>query len=259
MSCLLRTRVVGLVLAVAAGCSGRTRAHDLAARGAQVDGLFSKLAPPRFVERTAPRLPLRSGPVVPQAHEDLSLGSPNPIAAPVPPRRASPLRVLSYAPTGHEDLVGAVRVTFDQPMVPLAEIAKLDAQTVPVRIRPQPPGRFRWLGTTTLVFEPRDRMPKATHYTVSIPEGTASAAGGRLESGVSFSFDTPPPRVVDSIPSDGRTGVGTDTLIAIQFDQRVDPLAIARAVRLEGGRGVRLMSLLGEELLRAKREAPELQ
>ena len=55
------------------------------------------------------------------------------------------------------------------------------AQGVPVKLSPQPKGKWRWIGSKTILFDPEVRFPEATEYTVEIPAGTKSASGAVLE------------------------------------------------------------------------------
>jgi len=135
---------------------------------------------------------------------------------------AGPLKVLRISPRGGEELVGAVSVTFDQPMVPVASLARLKTHDVPITITPLPPGRFRWLGTQTVAFEPEGRMPFATDYTVTIPAGTRSALGGRLERAVSARFSTPRPALTRALPPRWGGQARPDTAIALELNQPVD-------------------------------------
>ena len=95
-----------------------------------------------------------------------------------------PLEVLRYQPDGPVDVAPFISITFDQPMVPLATVAQLDARDVPVIVTPALPGRWQWVGTRTLRFEHEpdlfDRLPMATEYRVEIPASTASQTGGTL-------------------------------------------------------------------------------
>jgi hypothetical protein len=49
-------------------------------------------------------------------------------------------------------------ITFSEPMVAVSAPGEA-ASTVPVRLTPEPPGRWRWIGTRTLLFEPEGRFP----------------------------------------------------------------------------------------------------
>jgi hypothetical protein len=77
-------------------------------------------------------------------------------AAPMPTRVELPLRVVRIVPTGATELAPHLTITFSEAMVPLTTVAGTDARTVPVRLSPQPPGRWSWIDTRTLRFQPAD-------------------------------------------------------------------------------------------------------
>src|SRR5436190_1760739 len=148
---------------------------------------------------------------------------PVPTAAerPTPPP-SGPLHVTRHAPDGDLAIVPHVMVTFDQPMIAVSTQAQASS-TVPVRLEPQPPGRWRWLGTQTLQFdpdgrsgEPEGRLPASTAYTVTVPAGTKSATGGTLAEAVSFSFRTPTVNVTQLSPQSGPQDL--HPIVAITFD-----------------------------------------
>jgi hypothetical protein len=80
---------------------------------------------------------------------------------------------------------------FNQPMVPLASIDDLKLERSPLSISPQPPGKFRWLGTQMIAFEPEGRMPFSTTYTAAIAAGETSTMGAKLGKRVQWQFSTP--------------------------------------------------------------------
>src|SRR5688572_28644722 len=91
----------------------------------------------------------------PTVHETIE----EPLKAPegtkgVPPIPVTPgpLEVERNGPTGAQTLVDAVRLTFNQPMVPLAAVTALEAAPIPLTIEPAVPGEVDWLGTRTLAF-----------------------------------------------------------------------------------------------------------
>ncbi|MFL6283941.1 MAG: alpha-2-macroglobulin family protein [Pyrinomonadaceae bacterium] len=146
------------------------------------------------------------------------------------------LRVVRYSPQGDVPLAPQLSVTFSQPMVAIT--SQEDAALVaPVRMSPQPPGRWRWLGTKTLVFDPEaERLPMATEFTVSIPAGTRAASnegGGATMSPVTWKFSTPPPKLLSKYPSD--IPARRDAIIFLAFDQKVNPEAVLRTVRVNAG------------------------
>ena len=89
-----------------------------------------------------------------------------------------PLEVLRMSPEGEVDLAPELTVTFNQPMIALSSHAEA-AGAVPVKLSPTPKGRYRWIGTRSVVFTPEGRFPMATEYTVEVPAGTRSATEAR--------------------------------------------------------------------------------
>jgi uncharacterized protein YfaS (alpha-2-macroglobulin family) len=146
---------------------------------------------------------------------------------------SGPLEVLRFAPEGEVALAPHLTVTFSQAMVAVTSVTDLAAAQVPVKLTPQPAGKWRWLGTKTLIFEPEGRFPMATNYTVEIPAGTKSASGGALGAAKRWTFATPPVQIKSSYPNDGphvRTPV-----FFVEFDQRIEPTAMLKAIRLTAG------------------------
>ena len=45
--------------------------------------------------------------------------------------------------------------------------------SVPVRLTPETPGEWRWVGTQTLVFQPKTRLPMATEFRAEISQAQA--------------------------------------------------------------------------------------
>ncbi len=168
------------------------------------------------------------------------------VAAPFPPPPggpgvlrppSGPLEVRRHAPDGDVPLAPHLSVTFSQPMVALTSHDALQAQAVPVRVSPEPRGRWRWVGTETLLFEPEGRFPMATDYRAEVPVGTRSATGGTLGQAVSWTFRTPAPTLVAKHPVNGPAR--RDTLMFAAFDQNVDPGAVLATVRIVAAGGSR--------------------
>ncbi len=161
---------------------------------------------------------------------------------PVTADAGKPLEVLRFAPEGDVPLAPMATITFSQPMV--AVTSQDDAaRVVPVTMTPTPPGRWRWLGTRTLIFDPEIRFPQATTYTVEIPRGTASATGNVLAASKTFTFTTPTPRVVTSWPQHGPQRL--DTPMFVLFDQQIDPAAVLATIKVEAAGkkpGLRLLT-----------------
>ncbi len=146
---------------------------------------------------------------------DMAFGEPGTI----PTESERPVEVLRYAPEGEIDAARHLSITFNQPMVPLTS-QDAAAEVRPVTITPEPAGQWRWIGTSTLLFEPEVQFPKATVYKVEAP-------------GATWSFRLPAPEVVAFHPQNGPHDVHPELVIV--FDQRVEPHAILEHLTLRSG------------------------
>lgn len=143
------------------------------------------------------------------------------------------LQVLRYAPEGEVPLVPRLSVTFSQPMVAVTSHDDTVKGGVPVTLTPTPKGKWRWVGTRTLLFDPDPRFPQATEYKVEIPAGTKSANGGVLAEAKTWTFTTPAPRVKQSYPTSGPQR--RDPALFVAFDQQIEPAAVLATIKLKAG------------------------
>ena len=162
-----------------------------------------------------------------------------PVKFPADQQRGTPnidnsqaLQVVRYTPEGAVNLAPDLTVTFSQAMVAVTSQEEA-AQTVPVEFSPQlPEGKWRWLGTKTLMFDTKSRFPMATKFTARIPAGTRSATGQTLQKDVVWTFTTPPPKVETMIPSNQTTR--RDALIYVGFDQAINAEAVLKTITVKG-------------------------
>ncbi|MGH9819722.1 MAG: Ig-like domain-containing protein, partial [Pyrinomonadaceae bacterium] len=154
-----------------------------------------------------------------------------------------PLQVLRYSPEGEVPLAPDLSVTFSQPMVAVTSQEQA-SEYAPVELTPQVDGRWRWLGTKTLMLDTTKRFPMATKFTARVPAGTKSATGQTLQKDVVWTFTTPPPKVETMIPNGGTTR--RDALMYVQFDQAINPDAILKTINVSGG-GKRLATRLATQ------------
>ena len=102
-----------------------------------------------------------------------------------------------------------VVVMFDRPMVAIGDLGA-PGRTVPVEVAPETEVRGHWVGTSIGVLAPARPFRLATRYTVRVPAGTRSAAGGRLAAEVAATFETPRPAVARAwLDPDEVLGSGT--------------------------------------------------
>lgn len=182
-------------------------------------------------------LALRQGPQPPpRTGASVQIDFPG-TATSAPEAAPGPLSVLRHAPDGEVPLAPHLSVTFSEPMIALTtqdEAAKI----VPVKLVPEVPGQWRWLGTKTLIFEPTTRFPMATSFTVDIPAGTLSAKGSPLKDAVHWTFGTPAPSLVASGPGSPQylaTSQPTQPTLWMAFDQKMSPEAVLPSLSLVAG------------------------
>jgi alpha-2-macroglobulin len=166
----------------------------------------------------------------------LTVMQPFPAAKEVAPpdsTTAATLEIIRYSPEGDVPIAPNLSVTFSQPMIAISSQEEA-AKYVPVKLAPEPPGKWRWIGTKTLLFEPDGRFPMATQYSVSVPAGTRSATGQTLSNDKTWTFATPAPTVKTTYP-ESKEGRPSDTLMFVELDQRIDPAAVLKTIKVTAG------------------------
>lgn len=145
-----------------------------------------------------------------------------------------PLEVLRVTPVGEVEVARALTVHFSEPMVALSGFSEMVATQSLVILDPQPAGRWRWAGTHTLMFEPEaERFPMATLFRVTIPAGIQSSSGNTLAKSKEWTFQTLPPRLQASFPTQGTYPL--QPLLFLEFDQQIDPAQVLPFLSLEVG------------------------
>ncbi len=152
---------------------------------------------------------------------------------------AEEVKILSAAPRGSTDNIketSTIIVSFNQPMVSLQKLPEGEG-TGPLLIRPKVSGKYRWMGTRTLVFLPqKGQLPYATNFTVTVPKGISSISGQILKKDFSWSLETPRPKLVHHWPRDKSQWINLNEVIILQFNQKM-PLEKARDFLELTGRG----------------------
>ena len=203
---------------------------------AETDAILRRLPPmpsdesqdkKSFAVRSKTNPPPRTGNVIPikfPANEQT-------IAPKITPNNTA-LEVVRYAPDGKIPLVSDLSVTFSQAMIAVTSQTEA-AENVPVVLSPQVKGKWRWLGTTTLIFDAETRFPMATKYTATIPSGTKSAVGGSLAKEISWTFSTPPPKVESFYPGkDDYQKASPNQIMQASFNQKINREAVIKKISL---------------------------
>jgi uncharacterized protein YfaS (alpha-2-macroglobulin family) len=142
------------------------------------------------------------------------------------------LEVVRFSPEGEVKLAPDLTLTFSQPMVAVTSQEEA-AKYVPVELSPAVEGKWRWLGTKTLMFDTTKRFPMATKFTARVPAGTKSATGQTLQKDFVWTFTTPPPKVETMIPQSQITR--RDALMYVSFDQQINPEQVLKTISVYGG------------------------
>eukprot|EP01114_Cavostelium_apophysatum_P009464 TRINITY_DN2261_c0_g1_i2.p1 TRINITY_DN2261_c0_g1~~TRINITY_DN2261_c0_g1_i2.p1 ORF type:complete len:2056 (+),score=444.22 TRINITY_DN2261_c0_g1_i2:68-6169(+) len=152
-------------------------------------------------------------------------------------------KVVKFMPEGNlEEAPPHLSVSFSHAVVPLATLEQLNDIDVPIKILPGCEGRWKYMGTKNLTFEPKYRFPSSTNFTVMIPEGTKSVHGNSLKKTFHFSFTTPTVKLTASHPS-GTTK--RQPLMFMSFNQKINQRDFIRFIQVwvdKSSFGVRLAS-----------------
>lgn len=167
--------------------------------------------------------------------------------SPPPGQTSDVLSVVRFSPEGEVPLAPDLNITFSHPMVAVTSQEEA-AKYAPVELSPQVEGRWRWLGTRTLMFDTDKRFPMATSFTVRVPAGTKSAVGQALPKDLTWTFTTPPPKMTRMYPSGGQTTT-RDQLMFAAFDQAIDPEAVVKTISVTAaGRKIPIRLATQEEI-----------
>ena len=202
---------------------------ELAELFARLPDLGEKEADQVEFLRRAESLPL------PVTGDTVTAKWPPDISATAPGRSPEgPLQVQAFRPEGEVELPFQLAIAFDRPMVALGTVA--DRPVPEISISPEVPGRWRWIGTQTLSFQPTTGYPRATEFNVEVAAGARAVDGTTLTAPHRFSFATAPPKVVAIYPRHGNRA--TDQPILVVFDQPMHRDTGSKVVGEQEGRRI---------------------
>ena len=115
--------------------------------------ILKRLAPVKALAPDEQEFTLREGSLPPPRTGQMISVSFPPADVVTPPETAAsgPLEVVRYSPEGAIALAPNLSINFSQPMLALSSQEEA-AENVPVKLSPQPPGNWRWVGTRTLLL-----------------------------------------------------------------------------------------------------------
>ncbi|MEW5853843.1 MAG: Ig-like domain-containing protein [Myxococcota bacterium] len=147
------------------------------------------------------------------------------------------LTVVAMGPTGEVTGPLQVFVTFDKPVAKLGALKDEDARAF-LRVEPSVPGKHRFLGTQTVVFEPTGKVPRSTAFTATSPAGARAVDGTSLKEDHKVQFTTQRLVLVHSRPPEGFSQAESTPTFVLTFNQPISPAdvtAAARFVSVDGG------------------------
>jgi len=194
-----------------------------------------------------PSRPLRTGTyyrlsIGSQAHD--AQGQPMPRPFSLAFTTGDPLRVQDVTPgngTAGVPLNGLIAITFSHPMVALAGLTQPNRDPVgwSVSIRPRTAGYGGWLGTSTWVFHPQQRLAQSSRYVIALRGTVRDAWGEPLGHDLRWSFRTVTPEVVAETPANQGHFVDPRAPITVSFNQSMDRHSTSRGFSLTtAGRAV---------------------
>lgn len=220
----------------------------------QYDRLMARVSPLKANTEASFKLPTESLQPLPQRPGNVKPVDFPPQASFPAPKAPSkpllPLRVLRFTPQDKVSEVTTVSITFSQPMVPVTSADKA-CEKVPAKLSPAADGQWRWLGTQTLVFEPKGKkFPRSTEFTVTIPADVVSDAGAKVEREISYKFQTPTIEVSSFVPQVQDSEL--NPTIYATFSQKIDTTRVFKQMLLTSGKTAYQLRLLSKSEVPAK-------
>lgn len=149
---------------------------------------------------------------------------------------SSAFAVVFAGPKGETVDPSEVTIVWNRPMRALELASDAEETAPPASIATKggvvPAGTWRWLGTSALVFTPKEALPRATDFVVTVPGATQALDGATLGKDYTFTFTTARPRVVHVSPGEGAAHVDPKRSFELRFNQPVDPKEVARATTI---------------------------
>jgi hypothetical protein len=201
----------------------------------EAENILSRLEPIKIEESDKTDFALRENSLPPPTTGKVinSNFPPDKTLKPIETSKSSNLEVVRFSPQGEVPIANNLSITFSQPMVALTSQSEA-SQSVPVKLTPQAQGQWRWLGTKTLVFEPKNRFAMSTEYSVEIDAGIKSSTGQTLQTPIKWKFKTATLTLKNYFPLGG--SVGTDPVILLEFDQKINKADLLQYIKVQSNK-----------------------
>ncbi|CAF3636125.1 unnamed protein product [Rotaria socialis] len=139
-------------------------------------------------------------------------------------KEASSLVIERHSPNENEvdHVLSTITLTFNQSMISVSSLdEQMKAEDLGISLTPNVEGRWKWIGTQTVQFEAKHRLPYSTKYTLKVnKEHCVSVIGGKLENEFFFEFSTTTPTVLEFLPNEEVLTLKPTCFLL--FDQKID-------------------------------------
>lgn len=143
-----------------------------------------------------------------------------------------PFSVVHYGPEGDAATDAVINIVFSRAIRPLDGTS--EAGSVPVILQPAVAGKWQWIGTNAVQFQPEGgRLPHGRKFQVEVSENARSLDGQILGKPLKFAFTSATPRLESASPYDGQRSVELRPRIVLDFNQPVDHAELERLVVID--------------------------
>jgi len=144
-------------------------------------------------------------------------------------RNTGAFKVIAARPRGEVRAEVRPTITFTKPVVALGAV-EAEAQRAQVaRIEPSLEGEWKWLGSASVEFVPKDPVPFSTAFKVTVPKGLKALDGSVLEEDFVYEFQTPTLALQSVSPAAGNRWIKPNETFRLLFNQPVKEEALAAA------------------------------
>jgi alpha-2-macroglobulin len=149
------------------------------------------------------------------------------------PGASGGLTIVAARPRGVAGNDVRPTLTFSRPVMALGTVEAQSAAPAPAQLSPSVPGEWRWLGSASVEFVPREPLPFSTRFSVTVPAGLKSVDGSALTEAYSFSFETPSPVLQAVDPPENWAWVTAEQHFVLVFNQPV--VELEKALHISAG------------------------
>lgn len=139
-------------------------------------------------------------------------------------------KVSLAVPNDETAVDSKITVMFSRPITEFTTYDVSESRDFPLQISPPVPGRFKWIGTAAFQYIPTDRLAYSTEYTATVPAGTPSLDGGKLDETFTFKFRTERIKQIGDLHYSNN--INGKSPFILNFNQEVDLDSVREHVKI---------------------------